>query len=41
MTAASPARLEARCLIETAAGPRRAARIMAGEQSSGTFVPVP
>jgi ribulose-bisphosphate carboxylase large chain len=36
-----PERLEADYLIETAIDPRLAAEIMAGEQSSGTFVPVP
>jgi ribulose-bisphosphate carboxylase large chain len=36
-----PERLEADYLIETAIDPRKAAEIMAGEQSSGTFVPVP
>ncbi|WP_309083072.1 ribulose-bisphosphate carboxylase large subunit family protein [Chelativorans sp.] len=35
------ARIEADYLIETAEDPRRAAETMAGEQSSGTFVPVP
>ncbi len=34
-------RLEADYLIETVIDPRKAAEIMAGEQSSGTFVPVP
>jgi ribulose-bisphosphate carboxylase large chain len=34
-------RLEADYLIETMIDPRKAAEIMAGEQSSGTFVPVP
>ncbi len=34
-------RIEADYLIETAADPRRAAEAMAGEQSSGTFIPVP
>ncbi len=34
-------RIEADYLIETTIDPRRAAEIMAGEQSSGTFVPVP
>lgn len=34
-------RLEADYLIETAIDPRQAAEIMAGEQSSGTFVAVP
>lgn len=34
-------RLEADYIIETAMDPRRAAEIMAGEQSSGTFVAVP
>ena len=36
-----PARLEADYLIETASDPRDAVATMAGEQSSGTFVPVP
>ena len=36
-----PERLEADYLIETAADLRRAVETMAGEQSSGTFVPVP
>ena len=34
-------RIEADYLIETSVDPRRAAEAMAGEQSSGTFVPVP
>jgi ribulose-bisphosphate carboxylase large chain len=34
-------RIEADYLIETAHDPRIAAEVMAGEQSSGTFVPVP
>ena len=34
-------RIEADYLIETAADPTRAAEVMAGEQSSGTFVTVP
>ena len=34
-------RIEADDWIETSADPRRAAETMAGEQSSGTFVPVP
>jgi len=38
---ASTARIEADYLIETAFDPRRAADAMAGEQSSGTFVPIP
>src|SRR5689334_21437919 len=38
---ADPVRVEADYLIETAYDPRRAAEAMAGEQSSGTFVPVP
>lgn len=37
----SPSRIEADYLIETAFDPREAAEAMAGEQSSGTFVPVP
>ena len=36
-----PVRIEADYLIETAFDPREAALAMAGEQSSGTFVPVP
>jgi len=36
-----PRRIEADYLIETAHDPRKAAEVMAGEQSSGTFVPVP
>lgn len=36
-----PVRLEADYLIETAFDPRKAAEVMAGEQSSGTFVAVP
>ncbi len=36
-----PVRIEADYLIETAFDPRAAAEAMAGEQSSGTFVPVP
>jgi len=38
---AAPARIEADYLIETPVDPRSAAETMAGEQSSGTFVPVP
>ena len=38
---ADPARIEADYLIETAIDPMKAAEIMAGEQSSGTFRPVP
>jgi ribulose-bisphosphate carboxylase large chain len=34
-------RIEARYLIETADDPRRAVEVMAGEQSSGTFVALP
>ncbi len=37
----NPDRIEADYLIETAFDPMHAAEIMAGEQSSGTFVPVP
>ncbi|MBV8239797.1 MAG: ribulose-bisphosphate carboxylase large subunit family protein, partial [Hyphomicrobiales bacterium] len=37
----SAERIEADYLIETAYDPRKAAEAMAGEQSSGTFVPVP
>jgi ribulose-bisphosphate carboxylase large chain len=36
-----PVRIEADYLLETPADPRRVAETMAGEQSSGTFVPVP
>ena len=36
-----PSRIEADYLLETPADPRRTADTMAGEQSSGTFVPVP
>jgi 3-oxoisoapionate-4-phosphate transcarboxylase/hydrolase len=36
-----PLRIEADYLLETAFDPRAAAEAMAGEQSSGTFVPVP
>ncbi|ACA16223.1 Ribulose-bisphosphate carboxylase [Methylobacterium sp. 4-46] len=38
---APPARIEADYLLESVVDPRRAAEIIAGEQSSGTFVPVP
>lgn len=38
---APPLRIEADYLVETIGDPRRAVEIMAGEQSSGTFVPVP
>jgi len=34
-------RIEADYLIETAHNPAKAVEVMAGEQSSGTFVPVP
>ena len=34
-------RIEADYLLETAIDPRRAAEIIAGEQSSGTFVAIP
>lgn len=34
-------RIHADYLIETAFDPRRAAEVMAGEQSTGTFVPIP
>ena len=37
----SVTRIEADYLLETPADPRRVAETMAGEQSSGTFVPVP
>ena len=36
-----PLRIEADYLVETITDPRKAVEIMAGEQSSGTFVPVP
>jgi ribulose-bisphosphate carboxylase large chain len=36
-----PTRIEADYLIETAYDPHQAAEAMAGEQSSGTFVPIP
>ncbi|TNC10083.1 ribulose 1,5-bisphosphate carboxylase [Methylobacterium terricola] len=39
--AVPPIRIEADYLLETASDPRRVAETMAGEQSSGTFVPVP
>ena len=41
MTVISPHRIEADYLLETAYDPRFAAEVMAGEQSSGTFVAVP
>ena len=41
MTAQNPSRVEADYLIETTIDPVQAAEIMAGEQSSGTFRPVP
>ena len=41
MTAQNPVRIEADYLIETAINPMQAAEIMAGEQSSGTFRPIP
>jgi ribulose-bisphosphate carboxylase large chain len=41
LTALDPDRIEADYLIETAEDPARAAEVMAGEQSSGTFVAVP
>lgn len=37
----SAERIEADYLIETAHDPKKAVEVMAGEQSSGTFVPVP
>ncbi|GAG52316.1 unnamed protein product, partial [marine sediment metagenome] len=40
-TMADPIRIEADYLIETAHAPMKAAEIMAGEQSSGTFVALP
>jgi ribulose-bisphosphate carboxylase large chain len=36
-----PVRIEADYLVETAFDPRQAAEAIAGEQSSGTFVPIP
>lgn len=41
MTRHDPLRIEADYLVETAFDPRFAVEAMAGEQSSGTFVPVP
>ena len=41
MITKDPIRIEADYLIETAIDPMQAAEIMAGEQSSGTFRPVP
>ena len=41
MTTQNPVRVEADYLIETAIDPNQAAEIIAGEQSSGTFRPVP
>ena len=41
MITKAPIRIEADYLIETAIDPMQAAEIMAGEQSSGTFRPVP
>ena len=41
MSAKDPIRIEADYLIETAIDPMRAAEIMADEQSSGTFRPIP
>ncbi len=41
MTSSPTDRIEADYLIETAYDPRAAAEAMAGEQSSGTFLPVP
>ncbi len=38
---ADPLRIEADYLLETAGSPEAAAEAMAGEQSSGTFVPIP
>ena len=40
-TLVNATRIEADYLLETPSDPRRVAEIMAGEQSSGTFVPVP
>ncbi|WP_299654176.1 ribulose-bisphosphate carboxylase large subunit family protein [uncultured Jannaschia sp.] len=41
MIATPPTRIEADYVIETAFAPLQAAEAMAGEQSSGTFLPVP
>ena len=41
MADAPPLRIEADYLVETVGDPARAVETMAGEQSSGTFVPVP
>ncbi|RVU14395.1 ribulose-bisphosphate carboxylase large subunit family protein [Methylobacterium oryzihabitans] len=41
VSTAAPLRIEADYLLETPGDPRRTAETMAGEQSSGTFVPVP
>jgi len=41
MSAQNPSRVEADYLIETTINPMQAAEIMAGEQSSGTFRPIP
>ena len=41
MTAQNPLRVEADYLIETTIDPMQAAEIIAGEQSSGTFRPIP
>ena len=41
MSAQNPSRVEADYLIETTIDPMQAAEIMAGEQSSGTFRPIP
>jgi len=41
MNAQNPSRVEADYLIETTIDPMQAAEIMAGEQSSGTFRPIP
>jgi ribulose-bisphosphate carboxylase large chain len=40
MSLLSPSRIEADYLVETSVDPRQAVEVMAGEQSSGTFVPV-
>jgi len=41
MTQSAPTRIEADYAIETAFAPLEAAEAMAGEQSSGTFIPIP
>ena len=37
----TPDRIEADYIVETSVDPRRAVDVMAGEQSSGTFVAIP